>query len=456
MPDMLFSLAATTKPHSMTFSKNGYQTKTITVAIGTPSTPRIAIKMSPSSLKASWDWNGVVGTGQSLAVGDHGTPVKSTTQPYHNLKLSTGNLAWPVDPNASSLAMVPLIEPIGRNAPNYPSSWPTNISGETDHSCMGNQITALAQAASGKDFISVQGEFGENGQCMTFLKKNAVPQGVNGRAYAATLIETQAITRLAKAAGKSYGVGAIIIVHGECDAGNAAYESDLHQLWSDYTTDIPPITGQTQKIQMFVSQQNSTSDRSASTLAQWKVGVDYPNDIVCIGPKYQYPSADGTHEITDGYRQLGEKFGQVYYQRVVLGNNWQPLQPLSATRSGQVITVRFHVPIAPLTWETTFQAPHQSIAEWKNGKGFEVRTASGKVTINSVAISGDSVQITCATAIAAGTFVDYALTAEPSVMSSPFSGLKRWGLLRDSDPFVGAITQKAQPNYAVAFELSIP
>jgi len=67
-----------------------------------------------------------------------------------------------------------------------------------------------------------------------------------------------------------------------------------------------------------------------------------------------------------------------------------------------------------------------------------------------VAISGDSVQITCASAVAAGTFVDYALNADPARMSTPFAGLTRWGLLRDSDPFVGAITKKAQPNYCVA------
>ncbi len=453
-PSLLAKETATTKAHVLTFAKSGYKTITMTVAAGTMSSPGIMVKMA-AGMASGWDWNGVVGTGQSLAVGDHGTPVKSTTQPYHNLKLSTGNLAWPVDAASPTLAMVPLVEPVGRNATNYPSSWPTNISGETAHSCMGNEITALV-AASGRDFVSVQGEFGENGQCMTYLKKNAPQSGVNGRAYAATLIETQAITRLAKAAGKTYGVGAIIIVHGECDAGNSNYESDMHQLWSDYNTDISAITGQTQKIQMLVSQQNSTDDRSASTLAQWKIGVDYPNDIVCAGPKYQYPSADGAHETTDGYQQLGEKFGQVYYQRIVLGDNWQPLQPLSVTSSGQVITVRFHVPVQPLVWETTFQAPHQSVTEWKNGKGFEVRTSSGRVTINSVAITGDSVQITCGSDVATGTFVDYALTADASVMSTPFSGLTRWGLLRDSDPFVGAITKKAQPNYCVAFEMTVP
>jgi hypothetical protein len=400
----------------------------------------------------------VVGTGQSLSVGDHGTPVATTTQPYHNLKLSTGTLAWPVDPNATSLAMVPLIEPIGRLAPTYPSSWPTNISGETAHASMGNQITALVAAAGGGDYVSVQGEFGENGQCITFLKKNATQSGVNGRAYAATLIETQAIKRLAAAAGKTYGIGAILVTHGECDAGSASYETDLYQLWTDYNADLPAITGQTQKIQMILSQQDSTNDHSSSTLAQWKIGVDHPNDVVLSGPKYQYPyGTDNIHLVTDGYRQLGEKSGQVYFERVVQGHAWQPLQPTTVERSGRVITVHYHIPTPPLVWETTFQAPHQGIAEWAAGKGFEVRAASGRIMITSVAISGDAVQITCGSDLpATGLFVGYALTADATPMSTPFNGTVRWGLLRDSDPFVGRMTSKAQPNFAVVFELPVP
>jgi hypothetical protein len=38
-------------------------------------------------------------------------------------------------------------------------------------------------------------------------------------------------------------------------------------------------------------------------------------------------------------------------------------------------------------------------------------------------------------------------------MDAPFEGTYRWGLLRDSDPFIGAGTGKAQPNYSVAFEM---
>jgi hypothetical protein len=410
-----------------------------------------------TAVNLPWDWSGVIGTGQSLAVGEKGRPVASTSQPYHNLKLSTGHLPWPVDPNDPNLTMVPLIEPIGRHSTNYPSSWPDNIAGETPHSAMANEITALVRAASGQDFVGVHGEVGENGQCMIYLKKNADHVGVNGRSYEAAMIETKAITRLAKAAGKNYGVGAITVTHGECDAGNQNYERDLYQLWSDYNTDLPAITGQKQKIQMIVSQQNSCNDRSASTLAQWKVGVDHPADIVCSGPKYQYPSAEGIHLTTGGYRELGEKYGQIYYERVILGRDWQPLQPTTVERQGAVITVHFHVPVAPLVWDTTFEPPHPSIEEWKNGKGFEVSTAGGdKVAIASVAISGDAVVITCASDPGPGASVGYAMIGEKPRMGAPFEGTYRWGLLRDSDPFIGAGTGKAQPNYSVAFELSAP
>ena len=128
---------------------------------------------------------------------------------------------------------------------------------------------------------------------------------------------------------------------------------------------------------MIVSQQNSVNDRSASTLAEWKIGVDHPADVVCSGPKYQYPyyAGDHVHLVTDGYRQLGEKYGQIYFERVVLGHDWQPLAPTTVERSdARTVTVHFHVPVSPLVWDTTFQPPHQAIPEWKAGNGFELRT----------------------------------------------------------------------------------
>ena len=97
---------------------------------------------------------------------------------------------------------------------------------------------------------------------------------------------------------------------------------------------------------------------------------------------------DHVHLVTDGYRQLGEKYGQIYFERVVLGHDWQPLAPTTIERSGpRTITVHFHVPVPPLVWETTFTPPHQSSPEWQAGNGFEpVLSAATKNLGNKVEI----------------------------------------------------------------------
>ena len=424
-------------------------------------------------LHQPWDWTGIIGTGQSLSVGEPdgvrntaAAAARLTTQPFNNKQLSTGSLAWPVDASDASLRLIPLVEPIGRPSTGYPSSWPTNIAGETHHAAMANQITTLVQAAGGADYVTIHSAVGENGQALNLLIKNATPVGVTGRAYEASLIETRAITRLAQAEGKTYGVGAITVTHGESDAGDATYATRLHQLWSDYVADIAAITGQTQPPLLITSQQHSSgADRTPSTLEQWRIGVNYPSDAVCAGPKYQYPyTPDSIHMMVEGYEMMGEKYAEVYHERVVLGRDWQPLQPTQVAREGRVVTVTFHVPVAPLVWEASFQDPHRGTPAWSAGKGFELRAGTALVGITSVEIAGDSVRITAAEDLpASGLSVGYALSADPvgdsgtvPAMTQPFVGTFRWGLLRDSDPFVGSSTQKAQPNFAVAFELPVP
>jgi Carbohydrate esterase, sialic acid-specific acetylesterase len=403
----------------------------------------------------AWDWTGIIGTGQSLEVGQYGSPAASTNQPYNNLKLTTGTLTWPIDPENPEIKLAPLIEPIGRRGFG---GWPSNIAGETPHSAMANELSAQVRKQFGRDLVSVHTEVGENGHSIQFIKKNPTHQGNWGHAYEGSMVETKAITRLAKAAGKSYGVGAIILTHGESDNGNLQYESALHQLWQDYNTDIAAITGQTNKILMILSQQHGIGNHSASTLEEWRIGVDYPDDIVCSGPKYQYQSGDSLHLTTEGYRELGEKYAQVYYQRVILGNHWLPLEVEQATRDGRTITVQFHVPVAPLMWDTNLEAPHATVAEWKNGKGFEVMSSGGqKVAIDSAEIKGDSVVITCSADPGTNAKVSYALYVDGRThMTKPFRGFPRWGLLHDSDPFTGTVTGKVQPNYAVSFEFTVP
>jgi hypothetical protein len=379
----------------------------------------------------------------------------------------------PFDPTLSQLAMIPLFEPIRPDFPVYPQAYPGNIDGETPHTAMSFQITSAVMQADARDYVTVHTVVGESGQGIVYLKKGATEvvmgQATQGRAYAATLFEAQAITRLAAAAGKTYGIGAITLIHGESDAGSATYEADMFQLWSDYNADLPGITGQTASIPMFVSQQNSVptnlSSSSAATIAQWKIGVDHPGDIVCIGPKYQYPYLQDTsgyiHLSAAGYELLGEKYGQVYYERVIAGHDWQPLQPDPARPpevSGQQITIHFHVPVPPLQWDESFPQPHVAIPEWAIGRGFEVRAASNPVTITAVDIVGDdAVKITVQNDLSGlQVQVGYALSTEgTTTMRTQGHSTFRWGQLMDSDPFVGAFTSTPQPNYCLTFQMNV-
>ncbi|MGK4003869.1 dockerin [Sorangium sp. So ce1036] len=406
-------------------------------------------------VRIPWDLVGIVGAGQSLAVG--AAPATSTTQPFNNLMLSLGGASVPPwDPDHDALSLVPLVEPIRpmENGPSFPS-YPDNIDGETPHSAMAHQITSQVREATGLDYVTVHTVVGESGQAMSVIKKGATDTGTTGRSYAATLFEAAAITRLAKAAGKTYGIGAIFLTHGETDFARATYQEEMVQLWRDYNADLSAITGQTEKIPMFVSQQHGlpfgAGQRAASTLAQWRIGLEHPGDVVCTGPKYHLPGAgDGLHLTAAGYQQLGEKYGQIYHERVVVGRDWQPLQPIRVERSGRVITVQFHVPVPPLAWDDEMPAP----TAWPNGRGFEVRQGDTKIEISSVEISGDSVKITCAGDLpASGVTVGYAITSNGAPRPNGFS---TWGHLRDSDPFVGTTTRAAQPNYAVSFEMPVP
>ena len=413
---------------------------------------------------------GIVGTGQSLSVGAMAPTFSgAATQPhFNNLKLAlNGTVVPPFNSNAPALSLVPFTEPIRPLATTFPSAYPANLYGETFHAAMAAQITTLAKAAGAADYVTAQTVVGESGQGMSVINKTATPVNnggtSTGRAYQATLFEARAIKRLANATGKSYGIGAIVLTHGETDSGNTGYEAAMVQLWSDYNADLRAITGQSTTIPMITSQQHSfgfvagqVQGSSPSTIAEWRVGVDHPGNIVCAGPKYQYPYAsDNIHLVTRGYELLGEKYGEVYFQRVVLGNtSWQPLQPISATRAGNVVTVRFHVPVPPLAWDTALPLPHQSaLTQWRNGRGFELRSGNTRLTINSVAIVNDTVQITAASTVPAGAIVGYAATSDGTALSGVS---RRWGKLIDSDRTAGAFTGQAQANFAVAFEMTVP
>jgi hypothetical protein len=409
-----------------------------------------------SDAAPAWDYNGVIGTGQSLATGV--LPVLSTTQRYRNLKLALGNARVPPwDPEQEGLALVPLAEPIRPLATRYPSAYPDNCYGETLHAAMADQITTLVREhAPGGDHVTVHTVVGECGQGMAALARHAGDTtDVTGRSYAAAAFELAAVARLARREGKRYALRAVVVTHGETDWDSPTYEAELIALLDDLNREAARHTGQSEPAVMLLSQAfafpTGAGQRPPATQMQWRLGVEHPGRFVCTGPKYQYEgSGDGVHLLVESCQALGEKTGQVYFERLVRGTDWRPLAPVAATAKGRVVSVRFHVPVAPLAWDDALPEPYA----WPYGRGFELFAGNERVGIAGVELDGDTVHVTARSELPGNLVVGYAMTSSGAPMPS-HSRSYRWGRLRDSDPFVGSVTRVPQPNHAVSFELPV-
>lgn len=391
-----------------------------------------------------FDWVGVIGTGQSLSVGCCDSVPISTSQPFQNLKLedSGPDPKYPLDGSGTpSWAAVPLTEPIRKPVPGYGTctyppdncQYPNNIfaTSETPHSGMANQLSAFWRARGG-DYVSAHSVVGVGGSLLMYIAKGS-------GSYKAGLSEARAFAQLAKGAGKSYGVGGIVLTHGEADASNPDYGAALYTLWQDYNADLALATAQARDVVLFASQQSTTTAAADSSAVQlWRASVDHPGQIVCTGPKYQYTYSDGLHMTAAGYRALGEKYAEVFDIVVNRGLPWKPLGPRKVSRAGAVITIDFDVPNPPMAWDETIAAAHsQDHTAWANGRGFEIKDeGNDELEIEAVEIRGDSVVLTLAQTPAPGDKLRLAYATTADVQGFP-NGTSLHGQLRDSDELVG-------------------
>jgi hypothetical protein len=389
-----------------------------------------------------FDWIGIIGTGQSLSVGYSGRPVLSQSVSYGNLKL-VDNGPQPRFETTKFLDVGPLVEPIrplnGDNDATH--AYPNNIAGETPHWAMASQMTVLAKAMGLPDLVSFHTVAGESGSPMSGVEKNSA-----SRPYERSLYETRAAMEIAKARKLRFGVGGVALTHGEADATSPTYEAELVRLATDYAADVRAITGQTQPVPMFVSQQHSfptrgaAALRSTSTLATWLASTKRPDLLTCVGPKYQYDYIDAVHLRPAATRRLGIKIAQAWAQQILAGKRFRPLEPVAVAREGNVVRVSFFVPVPPLVWDEILPRPHaEQNHPWAAGKGFELEDTKGPLRISGVRIAGDTVEITSAEAPRGPLVVRYAMTQDTVGDPGPRAGEGdgRMGLLRDSDPFVG-------------------
>jgi hypothetical protein len=314
--------------------------------------------------------------------------------------------------------------------------------GETPHSGMANTISkAWAGRGNDGDYVTTHTAVGVGGFCLQYIVKGTP-------SYAAAISEAKVYKGLADAAGLVYGAGGVILTHGECDTttNTAEYGEKVHQLWSDFNTDLKAVTQQPNNIVLLASQQSSVKGASgynSPAVQLWRAGRSYPGEVVCTGPKYAYGSYY-VHLPGPSYERMGEKYGEVFDLIVNQGVAWKPLGPNKIQRNGKVIKIDFDVPDPPLVWDTHLPQPHQKAhTAWAAGNGFEVVDASNKeVQIESAEIDGASVNLTLAAEPAsdAALTVGYAVTADDP---GDFGGrdVDLIGLLRDSDPFEGAAVE---------------
>lgn len=281
----------------------------------------------------------------------------------------------------------------------------------------------------------------------------------------------------AAAEGKTFVVRAITNIHGEDNhqgyvANNSEfpingtdgsvntikdYSDGLLNWQKDYETDIKAVTGQTIPVPMLISQLSGWNDIRFSVLTQYQYLAHKRSGgkVVLVGASYPFQFiSDCRHFTGASRRQLGEYFAKAYRRIVLEGKAWEPVRPMTVTRAGAVITVKFYVPVPPLAFDTVLvpAAPNH---------GFDFLEDDVMQTITNVTLTGaDTVQITLAAAPGAGVKkLRYAQNQVPStcqgIGSNVGHGPGARGNLRDSDPTVSRYGYDLK-NWGVAFEEDVP
>ena len=330
------------------------------------------------------DINAFISYGQSLSNGGGaGNSAISTTQPYRNLTYISG----PVGTNFS--AVKPLVE-----------SGP-----ETICSGMSNYASLSMLRDDGvkpEDHVIFSGAPGRGSTSIAALSKggSAWPKFEN-------FVKNMPVAN----AGKKCALHVISWLEGENDQDPdrtpyATYLAALLQLQVDITELAQSALGQKTPVYMLTYQHNTHTTINNSATQRAFVQAQRQSDFfTLVTPTYPFPhNSDTIHLTSISYKWLSAYFGRAYTQLVIERRRPDNLFPLGATWSGNEVRVKFRVPVAPLTFNTT-RVPLTT------NYGFKVQTAAGvAIGISSVAIEGDdTVLITLSSTPAAAPLVRYAL-----------------------------------------------
>lgn len=265
--------------------------------------------------------------------------------------------------------------------------------------------------------------------------------GRGGYAIAAlskgTLPYTNSITAVTNAKaeanrlGYGYRVPFVDWIQGENDANRAqgVYLAALLQLQTDYDTDIRAISGQPQTVPLLLDQISNWTMYSTATsfvpLEQLQAALTYPTRFYCAGPKYWLQTnTDGIHLAAENSMRLGVMHERAA-QAIIDGHSWKPTHAVSATRSGAVVTLRFHTPSGPLTIDTVNVTDPGNL-------GIRYVDDSGVATIQSVRLIGNNtIEVTLSSVPAgANPYIGIADIGTVGAAGGPVTGPR--ACLRDS------------------------
>ncbi|MBX3258435.1 MAG: hypothetical protein KIS78_19890 [Labilithrix sp.] len=424
-----------------------------------------------------YDVNHVLSTGQSDSVANGASPFLTTTQPFGNMSFDVGVMTSG-DCDADGCRryetpsdFVPLVE--GDQFFGYGV--------ETMSAGLANQASVFARAwladhgAAPKHdiLVSLHGRSGNTYWCLRKGSCNYLSGYVTP--FAEARMQVESAKAIAASKGKSYVVRAVTAIHGGSDHQDrqnelsfiprndgggfvGTYAEALLEWQRDYETAVRELTGQDEAVPLLISQFGSWTDTPVSDIPvrQLEAHVRAPGKVVVVTPNYPFVHyTDCLHYSNYSQRRMGAYFAKAYQRIVVEGGTFEPLRPLSVTRAGKVLTLKFHVPVPPMVIDTTRVVD-------PGHYGFTYADSASSATIASVALAGaDTVTVTLSGA-PTGTArkLRYALNAPvPHACPGPSEGAR--GNLRDSDATQGYhVDANGRPyelyNWSVTFELDVP
>lgn len=375
--------------------------------------------------------NHFVTYGQSLSVGATAKPVLSVAQPYNNLTFQGGPRAY--DGSAYSFSpLKPLVED-ENVAPDGGSN-----RGETSCSGMSNYAITLAAIENGlnpSDHIILSSAPGHGGYSVTQLNKGTTW-------YENVFLEH---VRQAYAINNDYAFHAYGWIQGENDNGAQmpyqTYYDHMIQLREDAETDTKAINGQSGVV-FCITYQLTYGVQNWEDIALAHLDLCRNSDYFWMStPMYHLPYAgDRVHLTNVGSKWLGAYIGRAY-KRLVLDNKKPKfIDPKSATKRDNVVTVTFDVPTLPLRLDTDTLAN-------TNDFGFRVVDGNGTVPISSVSVvENNKVQITLASSTSGPVEVRYALDYLGAGLTVNGGAS---GNLRDDTPDTITIAGASKPLYHV-------